>query len=606
MLRDMYRSLAALAVALCACWPAEASAVVPPTMVANGVILSPTNGPAPDGTYTLTFAIYTAQTGGQLLWSEKAVQVQVTGGYFSYPLGSSQPLPAGGWSMAAAWLGIKVASEPELSRQVLASVLFAQRAAVADSVACTGCITAAALHPQLLQGYAKVSDLSEFVVVQALAKVAGTGNYSDLNNQPTLAKVATSGKYSDLTDKPVFPAQGTACGTGLVVKGVKADGTWDCTSAGIGPDQLNEVSNNLLWNQFTSTFNGVKDLQIKDGFAAGTIDAVTVTDVGAAQSLWIQVDLLNSDLSKVAIELNAPGLTTPYVLYKGGKTGTSLSVKFNDTTPLFSGDLNKDWVGKNPKGSWAITVRDTATLQVPPGQPPFIYDGKVNWSLHVETLSSTKVQVKGNMVIDGTLEVAGGLTAAAGASLLFPAGSRPMLYGEYLDSMGGQQLQGTYYANAQDVPYKDNMAIRNVISSIVWADKFGNLQIHRGVTNTVSSTDQSRLYLVAFVLNPTPLPVTRSVCFRYASRGVANGASLALNGVAVWTSTSNIATSVCQSVTFPAKASSALVLKSGAYNYSSSYYMFRLWTGFYNNSLDLTGTGLVWDYDRYYGWVVNQ
>lgn len=606
MLRNLVRSLSAMALLLMGCWPCAATAAVPPTMTASGVILSPTGGPSPDGNYALSFGIYTAQTGGQLLWSEKAVQVPVKGGYFTYALGTSQPLPGGGWSLSSAWLGISVASEPELPRQPLTSVLFAQRAGVADAVACTGCITAAALNSQVLQGYAKVADLSEFVVVQSLAKVAGTGNYADLSNQPSFAKIATSGKYSDLLEKPVFPAVGTACGTGLVVKGTKADGSWDCASAGIGPDMLNEVSNNLLWNQFTSTFAGTKDIQIKDGFAAGTIDSVAVTDVGVAQAIWIQVDLLNSDLSKVALELNAPGLTTPYVLYKGGKTGTSLSVKFNDTTALFSGDLNKDWVGKNPKGNWAITVRDTAIVQVPPGQPPFVYDGKFNWSIHVQTLSSTKVQVKGDLVIDGKLDVAGGLTTAAGASLLFPPGSRPMLYGEYIDSMGGQNLQGTYYSNAQDVPYKDNIALRNVISSIVWADKFGNLQIHRGVTNTVTSTDQSRLYLVAFLNNPTAAPVTRNICFRYASRSAANGATLALNGVAVWTSASNIAGSACQSVTFPANVSSALVLKSGAFSYSSSYYMFRLWTGFYNNSLDLTGTGLAWDYDRYYGWVTNQ
>ena len=156
------------------------------------------------------------------------------------------------------------------------------------------------------------------------------------------------------------------------------------------------------------------------------------------------------------------------------------------------------------------------------------------------------------------------------------------------------------------MPYKDNSALCNMVSSILWADKFGNVQIHRGVTNTVTSTDQSRLYLVAFLKNPTGAPISRNVCFRYASRSTTNGATLALNGAAVWTSTSNIAGSACQVVSFPANLASTLVLKSGAFNYSSSYYMFRLWTGFYNNSLDLTGTGLTWDYDRYFSWVANQ
>jgi hypothetical protein len=96
------------------------------------------------------------------------------------------------------------------------------------------------------------------------------------------------------------------------------------------------------------------------------------------------------------------------------------------------------------------------------------------------------------------------------------------------------------------------------------------------------------------------------VCFRYASRSTANSATLALNGAQVWVSTTNAAGSICQNVTFPANTASTLVLKSGAYYYGSAYYMFRLVAGFYNNSLDLTGTGLLWDYDRYFAWVSNQ
>lgn len=595
--------LALCALAMGAARSAEAE--VPATVMAGGAILSPSGGAAADGNYPLTFSLYATEKGGNALWTEAKVAVAVKAGQFSYALGSQTPLPAGAWSLPQLWLGVAVANEPELPRQPVGSVVFAQRAAVAESLVCSGCVGAGALSPQALQGYAKVSDLSDFVVVQSLAKVAGTGNYADLNNTPDLAAVATSGNYADLKGKPVMAAVGASCGTGLLVKGIKSDGSLECVGGSLGPDMLNEVSNNLLWNQFTTSVAGTKDVQIKDGFAAGTIDSLAFPDVGAAQEIWVEVNLLNSDLSKVAIELNAPGVTSPYVLYKGGKTGTSLIAKFNVDTPLVSGNLNADWVGKNPKGNWALTVRDTAALQVPPGQPPFVYDGKFNWSLHVQFLSSSKVQVKGDLQVDGKLDVKGGLASNLGAASMFPTGSRPMLYGAYIDSLGGQYLQGTYYNNAQDVPFADNAAIRNVASQIVWADKFGNIQQHFGVSNTYTSTDQSRLYLITFIKNPTAAPVTRSVCFRYASRSSSNGASLALNGAPVWTSTTNAVGALCQNVTFPANTASTLVLKSGAYYYGSAYYMFRLWAGYYNNSLDLTGTGLVWDYDRYYAWTAN-
>jgi|694.fasta_scaffold100487_2 hypothetical protein len=44
----------------------------------------------------------------------------------------------------------------------------------------------------------------------ALATVAGTGDYNDLNNRPSLAAVATSGAYSDLSGRPTLAAVATS------------------------------------------------------------------------------------------------------------------------------------------------------------------------------------------------------------------------------------------------------------------------------------------------------------------------------------------------------------------------------------------------------------
>ena len=424
----------------------SAGAAVPTTSSLEGVLLSSGGGPAADGNYTVTIGIYSAETGGNPVWAESGVTVAAKGGQFSYQLGSKTPLSAAALSLSKAWIGIQIGSDPELPRQALGASPFALRAAVAEGLECTGCLKAGNLDAAVLQpyaksadlapyaktadlsGYAKTSDLAayaktsdlssyaksadlaDYVKAASLAKVAGTGSYADLLNKPTLATVAASGSYADLTNKPVMAKLGDACGTNLVLKGIKADGTYECVTAGIAPDMINEISNDLIWNQFTDSMAGTKDVQIKDGFAAGVTDTLAFPDVGLTQKLWVDLNVSNSDVSKVVVELYGPGMSTPYLLYNGGKTGSAVVAKYNDGDALVSGDMNKDWLGKNIKGNWSITVKDTAAITVPPGTPAFVYDGKFNWSISIQTLSSKKIQVKGNALIDGDVNIAGNLT----------------------------------------------------------------------------------------------------------------------------------------------------------------------------------------------------
>ncbi len=362
-----------------------AQAAVPATLAMQGVLLSSGGGPAADGNYSVEIAIYPAENGGSAVWLENGVTLSAKNGQFSYLLGSKTPLSAAALSMAQAWVGIRVGSDPELPRRPLASVAFALRAASAEALDCSGCVKAGQLDAAALQEYAKTADLSDYVKATSLAKVAGTGAYADLSGKPVLAKV------------------GASCGTNLLLRGIKDDGSYECVSAGISGDLLNEVSNDLIWNQFVDSKAGTKDVQIKDGFAAGVTDTLTFPDIGLAQKVWVDVSVGNSDLTQVSVELYAPGMTTPYLLYNGGKSGTQLTAAFNDTDKLVSGDLDKDWLGKNIKGNWSLTVRDKQAISLPPGTPPFVYDGKFNWTLNVQTLSSKKVQIKGNLIVDQAL-----------------------------------------------------------------------------------------------------------------------------------------------------------------------------------------------------------
>ncbi|MBI5607478.1 MAG: proprotein convertase P-domain-containing protein [Deltaproteobacteria bacterium] len=333
------------------------------------------------------------------------------GGAFSHVLGAKTPLTAA-LLTGERWLQVQVATDAPLPTVPVRGVLFALRAAAAEGLECSGCIKAGHLDPALLQGYAKTSDLSayaksadlsgyaktsdlaDYVKAAALATVAGTGDYKDLKNLPTYATVAKSGSYLDLVDVPAMAKVNSSCGTGLVVKGIKADGSLDCVAGGLPADGLNEVSNGQLSTEFAEIApSTATPLAIADNLPAGVSDAITVPDFGVAQSLTVSIDLANSDIAKVRVTLYDPA-GTAYKLYDQGGTGTKLVATYPTPDKLVAGDLGA-WTGKNPKGTWSINVADLAAAA---GNPK--NDGALNsWTITVNTLSSKKVAVSGALVM---------------------------------------------------------------------------------------------------------------------------------------------------------------------------------------------------------------
>ncbi len=436
-------------------WAASAQAAIPTNTAIEGTLLSAGGGPAADGFYNMTFAVLKDAVGGNPVWIEGPVSVSVKGGVFQYTLGSKVPLTAAALSgLPSAYLSMKVESDPELPRVAMTSVVYALRAAVAEGIECSGCVGASALDPQALAayaktadlsayaktaslakvatsgafadltggpdltGYAKTTDLSAYAKTASLAKVAGTGSYADLANIPdhsvyakatdlsayvkaaSLATVAGSGSYADLANKPVIPDLGKKCGTGLVMNGINADGSYACIASAIAADMIDEISNGLIWNQFVDSTAGTGTIKIPDGLGAGVTDTLTFPDIGQAQKLWVNMTINNSDLSGVKVELYGPGIPNPYVLYSGGKTGTTLTTNFNTDTPLVSGDMTGDWVNKNIKGAWSITVKDLKS-----GGGSGGFDGDFKWSMNIQTLSNKKIQIKGNLIVDSSVKL---------------------------------------------------------------------------------------------------------------------------------------------------------------------------------------------------------
>ncbi len=354
----------------------QAAADVPGTIALQGTLMSAAGGPAADGDYQVTFAIFAAKTGGSALWSEPQT-VKVAKGVFRHVLGSLKAFPAGLFATkGGTWLSIKVGNDPEMARKAIHAVSYARRAAVAEGLACTGCVPLSALKPggdlDLGGGALKAKKV-------AASQVVAT----------SIAASTFQGDGSKLTGIKV-PA-GTCKVAGEVVKGIKPDGTLDCIKAmdpsALPPDGLDEISNGLLTNQYIDETWGKKKVGIADNNPTGISDELVFPDIGVAQQLDVLVDLSNSDISTVTVWLFDPN-NVKYVLYAKGGKGTSLKGTWPSKDKTVSGDLTK-WLNKNPKGKWRLQVIDTGFKNN--GQ-----DGQINsWSVRIKTLSSKKVSAKG-------------------------------------------------------------------------------------------------------------------------------------------------------------------------------------------------------------------
>ena len=91
----------------------------------------------------MTFTVYANSSTTTALWSEGPAQVTVSKGQFSWILGSTTPINVAKISAAATpFLGIKIGADPELPRRALHSTIFALHAGSADTLTCTGCVSA--------------------------------------------------------------------------------------------------------------------------------------------------------------------------------------------------------------------------------------------------------------------------------------------------------------------------------------------------------------------------------------------------------------------------------------------------------------------------------
>ncbi len=97
----------------------------PPLLVNFQGLLTDSNGTPLASPVNLTFALYDAQTGGNILWEEDHSGVPLDDGYFNVVLGSVTPLTAAVLNGPERWMQVAVNGGPPLPRQRLTSVPYA-------------------------------------------------------------------------------------------------------------------------------------------------------------------------------------------------------------------------------------------------------------------------------------------------------------------------------------------------------------------------------------------------------------------------------------------------------------------------------------------------
>ena len=317
---------------------------LPSTMLFEGALQSG-SGPATDGAYSLTFAIYETANAQIPLWSEGPLDVQVASGRLQVALGANKSLPGAALGAASApHIGVKVGNEAELPRMPLHGVPFAH---VAGGLACTGCVSVAQL---LFDGDI---DLGGHSIKAKNVTLSG-----DL-----FAKSVTAQSFLGDGSKLTGIAQPKgACKQGEAVVGIAADGTLQCAAVAGGGGGGVVLGGKLTDVMVEAAAPPGLPIAIPDNTGVEAVAVAAFGKSGVAESIAVQVSVASTDLSNVRLQLLPPDDKAKGLILCdpcGLANAKSLDVTYDAKSKLHTGSLEA-YVGKSLEGTWTLKVLDTA------------------------------------------------------------------------------------------------------------------------------------------------------------------------------------------------------------------------------------------------------
>ncbi len=246
--RSPFASMAAAALALALVALPTIATAVPVAIQLEGHLRTVGDGPVADGEYGVGLSLYAGADDEVPLYTENVLAVAVKAGYFAVELGTADPtkkldsaLFADG---GAAFFGVKVGGEPEMSRVPLRPVPYAVHAEVAANALgldCSACVNASAIaagavtdealaigavgdkHVAFL--YASSASKGGAALEAAHAVLADSAKHADNATTAQVAEVAKQANSATTADEAnsATKASSLQC-TGCVDAGHIADG----------------------------------------------------------------------------------------------------------------------------------------------------------------------------------------------------------------------------------------------------------------------------------------------------------------------------------------------------------------------------------------------
>lgn len=150
------RRTGALALSLTLAWTTlvvTTAAAASPVVGLQGVLRNQAGGPVPDGEYAMAVAIYAEANGGEALFEETFLAVELLGGFFTVQLGANKEALSGSlFQQAPRFVGITIGGNPELPRTAMVDVPTAVHAHSAGGLTCSGCVGAGQLAAAAVGG----------------------------------------------------------------------------------------------------------------------------------------------------------------------------------------------------------------------------------------------------------------------------------------------------------------------------------------------------------------------------------------------------------------------------------------------------------------------